>query len=208
MKTKILLITLAMCFWMGLNQVQADLITIEISGNITSASGTSLPVTIYAGSSFTGTYTYDSSTLNSGGGHYVHDSPYGISISLGGYEFETAPNHVGQFDMWIRNDDSSDGIKDYYTVFSGENVSTLPVGFTIWYINWRLIDSTHTALFSDALPVTAPVLTDWDSNVLTIYAFDSLGYGISIYGTVTHAIPEPITGILMAVGVFLMRRKR
>jgi len=52
------------------------------------------------------------------------------------------------------------------------------------------------------------VLTNWDYNFLEIYGFGDLG--LSIDGTVTQAVlvPEPLTGVLMAMGVFLLRRRR
>ena len=64
-------------------------VTIEITGEVTSVEGDvgSVPSTIYAGVSFTGTYTYDSSTSDSDAspyiGEYEHNSPYGISLLLG-----------------------------------------------------------------------------------------------------------------------------
>jgi hypothetical protein len=211
MKKDVLKIVVAVLLCCG-GLAQAVPITIQIAGNITSASGVSLPGTIHTGTTFIGTYTYDSATIasivNGVGGHYVHNSPYGISLSLGGYDFETASNHVGQFDMWIANNQVDNGTNDHYTVFSDNIVSTLPTGFTIWYISWGLRDSTHDALSSNALPIAAPVLDDWNYNVLRIYAFDSLGYGISIYGTVTRATPEPLTGLLMITGMFFLRHKR
>ena len=187
---------------------QAIPVTIQISGNVTSANGSALPSTIYKDVTFTGTYTYESSTIDSGGGHYVHNEPYGITISLGGYEFKTAPNHVGQFDMRIGNDNPLNGLHDYYTVFSDENVSVPFIGSTIGYISWTLSDSTHDALSSTALPVIAPELTDWDYNHFEIYGFGS--GSLLIDGTVTQAIlvPEPLTGVLMAMGVLFFRRRR
>jgi hypothetical protein len=190
---------------------QAVPITIQISGNVTYTNGSGLPGTIHVGDTFTGNYTYDSSTDVSGNGHHYYDTPYGISLSLGGYEFKTAPNHVGQFDMLIINDGfGGGGITDYYTVFSDKNIFGTSVGPTndwIGWLRWDLWDSSHTALSSDALPVTAPVLTAWNHNVLEIY-----GYGFGslsiIKGTVTQVTPEPLTGVLMAIGVFFLRHKR
>ncbi len=184
-------------------------ITIQINGNVTSASGSGLPGTIYTGVSFTGTYTYESSTIDSGEGHYWHSAPYGITLSLGGYEFKTASNHVGQFDMRIANDLSLNGVKDYYSVRSNENVSIPSLGgLTIDYIRWDLRDDTHTALSSSVLPVTAPVLTNWDHNVLEIYGFG--GGGLLIDGIVTQTvlIPEPVTIVLMMMGIFFSKRRR
>lgn len=210
MKTKILMLTLLFGFWMGCNQVQATPITIQITGEVTSASGSALPSTIHVGDTFTGTYTYDSLTEDSGGGHYVHNAPYGITISLGGYEFMTAPNHVGQFDMRIGDDSIGNGVNDYYGVRSQyQNISIPSVGFNIDYILWSLRDDTHTALSSGDLPITAPILEDWDYNYFEISKFGDAP-NIWIRGTVTQAIliPEPLTGILMAMGVFFIRRKR
>lgn len=191
---------------------QAVPVTIEIRGNITAIGGytEAIPDTIYAGVTFTGTYIYNSSAVDSGDGHHLHNSPYGISLSLGGYEFKTVPTHVGKFDMWIINDDPVNGLHDYYLVRSYKNVSTPSVDFA-FSIEWNLWDSTYDALSSSDLPVTAPVLTDWDHNVLKIsgvYGPDLTG--LTIYGTVTQVelIPEPLTGALMAMGMLFLRRRR
>ena len=190
---------------------QAVPITIEITGNVTSLGGytEAIPDSIYEGVAFTGTYTYKSSTIDSSGGHYVHDAPYGISIVLGGYEFKTAPSHIGQFDMRIADDLEGNGVWDYYLVRSYENVSGPSVDFIISSIEWNLWDSTHTALSSGDLPATVPVLTNWDHNVFKIHGLYGTNLtGLSIYGTVTQAVPEPLTGVLMVIGVFFFRRRR
>jgi len=213
MKKDVLKIALVVLLCCG-GLAQAVPITISITGNITDLAGTgrgSVPNTIYAGVGFTGTYTYDSSTPDSDAnpqrGKYLHNSPYGISIALGGYEFKTSPNHTNGFEMQIRNDlNIGNGMYDSYSFSSTENISTLPAGFEIWYITWSIGDSTHTALSSDALPATVPVLTDWNHNTLEIIGVDSLGRTIDIVGTV--ATPEPLTGFLMMGGMLLLRRRR
>ncbi|MFA6426725.1 MAG: hypothetical protein WCW64_11180 [Phycisphaerae bacterium] len=215
MKKDVLKIAVVVLFCCG-GLLQAVPITIQISGNITSVGGytAAIPSTIHAGTTFTGTYTYDSSTvastINGGVGHHIHNAPYGISLSLGGYTFATAPNHVGQFDMWVINDEPANGVNDYYTVRSEyQNTSIPSVGFTTNYIRWDLMDSSHDALSSGDLPVTAPVLTDWNYNVLTIGgAYGPNRTGLSIHGTITQVIPEPLTSLLMMTGVFLLRRRR
>lgn len=213
MKTKVITLALVTCCWACLNQAQAVPITIEINGNVTSVGGDvgSVPSTIYEGVTFTGTYTYDSSTSDSDAspyiGKYEHNSPYGISLLLGGYEFKTAANHIGKFHISIHNDDPQANLWDFYMAESDEIVSVPPVGFSVDYIRWSLGDSTHTALDSDALPVTAPVLTDWGYNALKIFGSGDLG-GLLIEGTVTQAVPEPLTGVLMVIGVFFFRRRR
>jgi len=186
-------------------------ITIEITGEVTSVSGSGLPDTIYEGFTFTGTYTYDSSTSDSDSdpqrGLYLHDSPYGISILLGDYEFKTAPSHMDQFEMGIINDDPVNGLHDYYAVFSDENVSPSHPSFNISSIRWDLSDSTYDAISSDALPTTAPLLSAWDYNYLEIYGGNSQG-GLYIGGTVTQAVPEPMTSIILVVGCFILRGRR
>lgn len=193
---------------------QAVPVTIEITGNVTSASGSGLPGTIYEGVTFTGTYTYDSSTPDSDTdpqrGVYEHDAPYGLSIVVGGYEFKTAPSHTGNFEMRIGDDLSSNGVKDWYTVFSDENVLVPPTEPSIDWVGlfrWDLWDTTHSALSSDALPLTNPYLTDWDHNVLEIYGY---GFGnLSIIKcTVTQAVPEPSSVVLIIMGIFFSRRRR
>jgi hypothetical protein len=208
MKIKIGVLTLGVLLYAA-GMVQAVPITIEISGTVTSASGSALPSTIYQGVTFTGTYTYDSSAIDSGDGHHYYDAPYGISLSLGGYEFKTAPNHVGQFDMWITtNGPGLASATHVYSVCSQyQNISIPSVGFNIGTIRWDLADSTQTALSSDTLPVTAPVLANWDYNHLRISSYDGTN-GIWIYGTVTQATPEPLSSVLMTIGVFLLRRRR
>jgi len=187
---------------------QAVPITIQISGNVTSASGSALPDTIYEGVTFTGTYTYDSSTLDSGGGVYQFSSPYGFNISVGGFEFKTTPSHVDQFVISILDNYAPYGnIHDDYWVQSYEN-SSLSSGALIDSISWKLFDGSHTALSSSALPVAAPILSQWNVNNLEICG---PGTSLSIQGTVTQAvlIPEPATStFLLIINVFLLRRRR
>ena len=185
--------------------VQAVPITIEITGEVTFVGGYAAPDTIHEGSNFTGTYTYNSSTIDSGGGTYQHDSPYGFNISLGGYEFKTSPSHIGQFviSIWDNHVNYSGDVFDEYLIKSYEN-SSLSNGVLVDEIRLILVDFTHTALSSSALPATAPVLNEWGTKSLQIYG---PGNSLSIQGTITQAVPEPLTGILMAMGVFLLRRR-
>ena len=179
---------------------QAVPITIEITGNITSASGSGLPDTIYAGVTFTGTYTYDSETPNTSDfgniGRYVHNFPYGIEVLIGGFEFMTELNHIGQFEVAITDGGSN---YDWYRIISNENA---PVdGITVEYISWVL--GEPSTISSIALPVAPPDITAWNINVLEIS-----GQSLLIQGIVTQAIPEPLTCVLMVMGVLLLRRRR
>ena len=192
---------------------QAEPITIQIGGYITFVGGYDAPESIQVGSYYTGTYVYNSSTIDSGDGTYQHDAPYGFNISLGGYEFKTAPNHTGQFIIYIRDDyvvyygggQYSDPF-DKYSVQSFENAS-IADGIAIDEIRLGFTDSSHEALSSSDLPVTTPVLSAWDSKSLEIYG---PGNSLSIQGTVTQVtlIPEPLTCVLLAAGVLFLRYRR
>jgi hypothetical protein len=194
---------------------QADPITIQITGNVTSAGGSALPSMIHVGDIFTGTYTYDSSAINtstqSNIGTYVFNSPCGISLSLDGLEFKTDPTQMsGGFGIDIYDDLVSNGTHDYYYVHGDRTVYTNGLWIdTIW---WKLGDSTHTAISSVALPITAPILSAWNYNYVQIAGGDGGVGHVDFYidGTVTQAtlVPEPFTCALMAMGVFLLQRKR
>jgi hypothetical protein len=194
---------------------QAVSITIEITGNITYLNvGTSFN-DIHVGDIFNGTYTYDTSTPDSDAdpqwGEYQHNSPYGINLSLDGYEFKTdATQMSGQFsvsiaDNWLINLDPI----DRYSIDSYQN-NTLSNGLQVSHIGWELVDFNHTVFSSDALPTTAPILNQWNRSFLDISVLGPHGGQYRIIGTVTEVviIPEPLTGILMATGVLFFRRRK
>ncbi len=106
--------------------------------------------------------------------------------------------------MEIGNDSQSG---DDYFVSSYLNLY-LHNGVNVEDFFWHLNDSTGTALSSDDLPTTAPVLSDWDDNRLYIsggpretkFWFDA---------TVTSAeiIPEPGTLLLLLLGAALLKKR-
>ena len=217
MKARVFTI-LAVVMLFGACPAQAELITIQISGEITDVTTLNVPSSlaenINVGDTFIGTYTYDSATPDSEPdpqiGEYLHDSPYGIVISVSGYEFKTTSNHTDQFVIEI-HDNIVDPIHDGYHLISLANIDLddLPS----YKIEWTLADSTCTALSSTALPNTAPILNDWDWNSLIIGGSKRITEGdywelFYIEGIVTQAIPEPMTGVLLVAGIFFLRRRR
>ncbi|MFA6426727.1 MAG: PEP-CTERM sorting domain-containing protein [Phycisphaerae bacterium] len=189
---------------------QAVPVTIAIRGKVTTfGDDTGLLSVIQVGDNFTGTYTYDSATVNSSTysniGKYACNPPYGISLSLDGFEFKTNPTKTpAGFEIGIGNDVIPNGTNDFYYVQSLQNSPTN--GLDIIGISWSLRDSTHTAISSITLPVTAPVLSVWNYNYVYISGGNSQ-HGFAIEGIVTY-IPEPTTSVLLVIGTFLLRRKR
>jgi hypothetical protein len=146
---------------------------------------------IQVGDKITGKYIYDSTTPDSEAdpkmGIYDYTStPYGIELEVGGFVFRTNPNAV-DFRIGILNDFFYYYYGDVYAVLSFNNLD-LKNGHKVESIVWWLGDSTGNALSSDALPTTAPVLSDWSTNLLEIWGIDHTGYYVySIDARVTKA---------------------
>ena len=157
---------------------------------------------IQVGDLITGSYVYDSATPDSKpssatvGDYWHYGAPYGIFLSVGGFDFRTDPDNV-MFLLEICNDHG--GLyRDNYLLRSYNNLP-LYEDVPVSEIHWQLDDSSGTALSSDALPVIPPLLSDWESV-----------YGLSMGGSRTYTVradvisvevvPEPATLLLLALG--------
>ena len=117
-----------------------------------------------------------------------------------GFEFATDVN----FMMEIVNDNS--GIDAYS--FESDNNKLLHNGVTVTEISWQLHDSTMTVLSDDALPTTAPVLSDWDDNRLSITGGPrETQFGFDATVTSAEIIPEPGTLLLLLLGAALLKKR-
>jgi len=199
---QIFLILGVLLCWSGL--AQAQLITIAISGHVTSVSDFSsqLGGQIHIGDAITGTYTYDSATPDSdpsGNGDYWHySSPTGISLNIRGINFRTDPINVN-FLVEVGN--------SYYLLRSYHNLP-LSNGTPVQHISWQLTDPTGSGLSSDALPLAAPDLSKWVGNRLSITGPDCSPQYFSIGATITSAsIPEPASAFVLGLGTLLIRRR-
>ncbi len=142
------------------------------------------------GDTVTGTYTYDSSAVDSNPLLQVADyryttAPNGIRLTINGLSFATDPANV---DLIIELADNYQE-RDNFVLISYNNLFAVsapgPVVSNI--ISWQLDDPTQTALSSVALPRRPPVLADWQS----IFGLDISSFGDSqfhIRADVTSAV--------------------
>lgn len=186
---------------------RATLITIEITAEVDFVYDPSgcLEGNIGVGDIITGAYTYESSTADSSPldpikGDYLHYAPpAGISLSVGGFDFQTNPADV-RFAVSVRNNNPSGD--DIYAIVSYNNLA-LSNGSLVNDIYWQLTDHTASALSSDALPTTPPILDHWQANHL----FLRIDEKSIVTAYVTSAVPEPATIVLFVIGALLLRNR-
>jgi len=210
MKKAIIIIITATCGLFLAGPARAALITIAIEATVDYVwdEYNKLEGRISVGDIITGTYTYESTTADSDpldpvqGNYWCYDSPCGISLMAGGFSFRTDPSNI-EFHIAIRNDTHSG--KDVYAIGSSNNLplSNDTLVGSIW---WQLDDHIANALSTDALPITAPVLDDWQENALHLEG--GRDYGIAGHVTSAVLIPEPATILLLGIGVFLLRKRQ
>jgi len=163
------------------------------------------------GDIITGSYKYESTTPDSNPlptvGDYEHySSPYGISLTAGGFVFQTDPDNVN-FLVEVVNNHYASPTEDNYGIISYNNLP-LSNGVPIAGIEWHLSDTSGTALSSDALPTTPPVLDDWSySWGMLIHTGPHTGH-VAIEADVTSVelVPEPTTLVLLGLGSLAVLR--
>ena len=166
-----------------INNLWAEVITINLSAEITQLDDRDgmLNGQLNVGDSISGSYTYDSATPDSSSnpsvGVYWHDSrPYGITLTAGGFVFQSDPCNV-EFLVEMVNDYPG---RDNYLIRSYNNLP-LSEGICVEHIAWQLNDGLGNAVSSDALPTSPPVLDDWSDT----------GPGLTIQGRECPSFPRP-----------------
>jgi hypothetical protein len=190
-----IIVVVMCCLFFWPMTANAKLVTIEIEAVVDSVDDDHgvLEGKIKTGDIITGWYSYDTSTPDSNPsiseGRYLHYTPpYGIFLSVGGFNFETDPANV-DFLVEITNDYPPN---DGYFLLSYSNIP-LSSDVVVDYIFWHLYDPMGSALSTDALPTTPPVLDEWQFNHLLITG-PSLGKSFGIEGHVISAIPGAFCG--------------
>jgi hypothetical protein len=204
MKKKILITAFFAClFGLCASNAQAELIQISLTATVglVQDPGNHLEGKITNGSTITGYYTYESATLDSNpsstvGEYWHYSSPAGVSLSLGGFEFKTDSDSVN-FHIGISNHNPGGG-DDIYSLYSYNNIP-LSNGATVNSIAWQLNDLTGSVFSSDALPVSAPILNQWQYNNLQIQGEEGTPDSYFINANVT-LVPEPSTLLLLMFG--------
>jgi len=194
------------------NSLRATIITINLTAEVTQVDDISglLEGNVNVGDTITGSYTYDSTTPDSNPSETVGDyryfsAPYGVTLSAGGFVFKTDPSSV-YFCVEVGNNHLYQ-TWDHY-LFRSYNNLTLSNGVLVDVIDWQLYDDSGTALLSDELPTTPPILEQWQSYVYGLrITYGDRGYS-SISADVTSAVPEPGTVFLLGLGCLVLSRKR
>jgi len=131
-------------------------------------------------------------------------TPYGITLEVGGFRFETNPSDV-DFTIYVSNDRVSP-TGDIYNIVSNNNL-TLSNGVDVGWMFWQLDDRSGQAISNTNLSLTAPFLEDWkDGNLLRIEGVPQQT-DFFINSHVTSAVPEPSTIILLGIGALFLKKR-
>ena len=189
--------------------LRAEIITIAIEATVDWVDD---PCNVFEGNItpgdiVTGTYKYDSETSDSNPlstvGHYWHyDSPFGVSLSVGGFDFRNDPCNVN-FVIGITNDHGPLE-RDGYVLQSYYNLP-LSNGVPVGHISWQLDDDSGQALSSIELPITAPILSDWDQPFGLSFETQRQFF-VRSYVTSAVVIPEPVSIIAFGYAFMVLRK--
>ena len=216
MKKTILIITTI--FLLTISAVNATQISIAITGSVSEIHDplghlSDLDSTINVGDSVSGIYVYDSDTIPitnvpvDGYHYYYSESPYGMNLEIENTQFDFNAESVG-FNINVVDDyqASFETLHDVIRMGSYSSSTTPEIGS----FSWQLIDYSHQVLTNMDLPLTAPVLENWDVSELLISEDYNLApynnYLITSQITSAVVVPEPVTILLFGLGGIILNR--
>jgi hypothetical protein len=181
-------------------QIEAVVDTVEDSGNY-------LGGLVDVCDVITGYYTYESTTPDSSpsdpvqGNYWNYSLPSGVYLSVGDFDFRTNTNDI-EFNVFIRNDNSSG-----HDIYGFDSLNNFPLsnGTIVDTIYWSLKDYTASVFSSDALPTTAPILDQWEENLLRFIT--DREFLIDAHVTSAEVVPEPSTVFLLIFGSIFLRKR-
>jgi len=185
-----------MLLWasIAVSPATATLVTFNFTGTVDTV-GSNLSGTFSTGQTLTGSYTYDSTKLDS------NPSP-----TIGTYAgpIQTMAFNIGSYSATLGAGGNSIKIQnlggfDSYTStasFLGSSVNgNAPSFFEI-----NLKDSSHTAFSNDSLPTTPPSLSSFDTKTFRLVFGNGLNPNNIVSGVLT-AVPLPAAVILFGAGL-------
>jgi len=219
MKKKLLKFVFAVLFLFLPAISYGQLITIAITANVTGVSDADnlLQGNVSVGSTITGTYTYNTSTIDMDsranvGAYFHYGSPYGLSLTVNNLNFKSTPNNI-KFLIALTNDGFNPN-GDFYIARSYNNI-IVNSNVLVDSIAWQIDDISSTALLSPTLPTNAPVLSDWDYSTLYIGGgtggtppcYDKTFYVEAIVISAV-LVPEPMSVLLFGFGLLVLRKTK
>lgn len=194
----------AIALVVGVGAAQAAPITFEFTGEVTAVTSPSLRGVFSIGDPLTGSYTFESTTADTsavvGLGFYT-SAVTAFSFNIGGY---AGSGTDGNIVVTLPPASALHGYRiSSFSVTAPEADGQLPSSFGL-----SLSDFSQTALAGEALPLTAPALSDFD------FASFSLGFPIGLVAgqlsslTLRATDPTPVAvvepGTIALFGLGLM----
>jgi hypothetical protein len=146
----------------------ASAITVQVTGHVVEW-GDSYGVfggKMNLGQTITGTYTYDTDTLESGLGYYRPSSPpANVTVSAGAFTFQSAPTSGFEISIQQGAGPNSPGGVQIYSF----NNQPLPTGQAVEQIQFLFTDPSGQWPTSVALPTGAPTLQNLSASQVNIY---------------------------------------
>ena len=210
------ILPIIICLLLPVGKCYSRQITVGITAEVTEVADGNciLEGKVTVGDIIEGTYTYDTSVPGKYPYHHsglpneyeFSSAPHGITLQISGLVFQTDPNDV-EFVVEFMND--AMGVAhdwDRFTLLSHRNImfidDLLYDGASVDRISIKLEDKISkgdpyhplTALLTEALPATAPVLADWPIREIELYVGPNreedqgFGRGFNLEGRLISAI--------------------